>query len=284
MLILDAGYVSGEVFKIAKKLTEAGRYLGIITRGKCTFAGFEERYDDNKKKSGFRYRKSIKLFDLFTTRAKEFITVTLPMYGKDTTVSYLCIDLYWKEFGDKIRFVLVRFSNKDILLMCSDLTWLPVDIIRAYSYRFKIEGCFKNLKQQIGSFCYHFWTSAMPKFSRHSVAVLASLLPRSKTRIVQAFNAIEVFVNLSCIAMGILQILALYSPRAVWSHYSGWLRTIHSDIPSEETVRRTVQHSFFFDFELSKDTLLYKIINPKRRPRHLYLRRAMAIIGSNALS
>ncbi|MDA8333725.1 MAG: hypothetical protein M0Z41_01855, partial [Peptococcaceae bacterium] len=256
MLILDAGYVSGEIFKMAMQFCKSGKYLGIITRGKKTFVGFEERHVNNKKKSGFIFRRSIKLFDLFVTRAKDFTTVTLPMYGKDTTVSYLCVDLYWKEFGEKIRFVLVRFSNKDILLMCSNLTWLPVDIITAYSYRFKIEVSFKNLKHQIGSFCYRFWTSAMPKLKKHYVPSIVSLPTKSKARIVQAFTAMEIFVNLSCIALGLLQIMALAKPAAVWSQYSGWLRTVRSDIPSEETVRRTVQHSFFFEFESFRETLV----------------------------
>ncbi|MDA8337423.1 MAG: hypothetical protein M0Z41_20965 [Peptococcaceae bacterium] len=84
MLIADAGYVSGEIFKMAKAFCENGRYLGIIiTKGKTTFVGYRERLVDNRKKSGFSFRKSVRLFDLLTTRANDFTTVTLPVYGKD---------------------------------------------------------------------------------------------------------------------------------------------------------------------------------------------------------
>jgi len=36
---------------------------------------------------------------------------------------------------------------------------------RLYSYRFGIESCFRELKQQLGGFGYHFWTRAMPKLN-----------------------------------------------------------------------------------------------------------------------
>ncbi len=41
----------------------------------------------------------------------------------------------------------------------------PLSIIRLYSYRFRIECTFRELKQQIGAFCYHFWSKYMPKLS-----------------------------------------------------------------------------------------------------------------------
>jgi hypothetical protein len=39
-------------------------------------------------------------------------------------------------------------------------------------------------------------------------------------------KAIEVFVFLGCVAMGILQMIALRYPTTVWNRFTGWLRTI----------------------------------------------------------
>jgi hypothetical protein len=61
---------------------------------------------------------------------------------------------------------MVKTNGKKMILMCSDLTMDPEKIILAYNYSFKIEVSFKALKQDLGGFFYHFWTTAMPRLSR----------------------------------------------------------------------------------------------------------------------
>ena len=59
--------------------------------------------------------------------------------------------------------------------MCSDLTLSAPDIIRAYSYRFKIEVSFKVLKHLMGAFFYRFWTSAWPRIGKQTESDLAEI-------------------------------------------------------------------------------------------------------------
>ena len=101
-----------------------------------------------------------------------------------------------------------------MILMCSDLCMHPEKIILAYSYRFKIEVSFKMLKQVIGGFCYHFWTTAMPKLSRFKTSDDLSDITekKDKEKIISTMRAIEVFTFLSCMAMGILTTISLQFP------------------------------------------------------------------------
>ena len=69
---------------------------------------------------------------------------------------------------------------------------------------------FRELKQQIGAFCYHFWSKHMPKLSYYQKKEEPSPLERvenekSRRKVLETVRAIEMHMALSCIAMGILQ-------------------------------------------------------------------------------
>ena len=51
------------------------------------------------------------------------------------------------------------------ILASTSLELDPLAVIRLYSYRFRIEYMFRELKQQTGAFCCHFWSKYMPKLS-----------------------------------------------------------------------------------------------------------------------
>ena len=81
----------------------------------------------------------------------------------------------------------------------------------------------------------------------------------------QTTNAIEGFVNFGCIATGLLQIIALTFDQIIWDRYFGWLRTVTSEIPSEEVVRSVIQEEYFHNFRTFKDSAIYQIIMSKSR-------------------
>jgi len=66
-----------------------------------------------------------------------------------------------------LRFVLVKYGNTQGIHVSTSLDLSLEAIIRLYSCRFRIEGCFRGFKQQLGGFCYHFWTRAMPKLNHY---------------------------------------------------------------------------------------------------------------------
>ncbi len=65
-----------------------------------------------------------------------------------------------KVFGNSLLLL-----DRYFLLACTSLEIDPLAIIRLYSCLFQIEHTFRELKQQIGAFCYHFWSKYMPKLS-----------------------------------------------------------------------------------------------------------------------
>lgn len=99
----------------------------------------------------------LKLAELFHTRAGDFQTVKVMIYGKEETVLYLCLDLLWGQgLYRELRFVLVKQGNRHSILVSTGLSLGATEIITLYGYRFKIECTFREMKQVIGAFGYRF--------------------------------------------------------------------------------------------------------------------------------
>jgi len=269
ILVLDAYFAVGPVFVILKELIDSTgeRLAHVVVKAQKNVVA----YEDPPPKTGGRgaprkYGCKLKLMELFKDRRNEFQEATVEIYGKNKTVLFLCLDLIWRPIKEKVRFVLVIDGVELFILMCSDSKLSPQNIIQAYSYRFKIEVSFKVLKHLMGVFFYHFWTRIWPDIGKQNESDLSSLdNPRSEKLIAQAANAIEGFVNFGCIATGILQIISLNFHHTIWNRYRGWLRTITSTIPSEETVRSVIQEEFFYNFHSFNKTAIYRIIISKVR-------------------
>jgi hypothetical protein len=268
IIVLDAYFAVGPVFMILKDAINANkeRLAHIITRAKSNVVG----YQDPPPKTGCqgrprKYGQKLNLMDLFGDMQDQFQETAIDLYGQQKTTCFLCLDLIWKPIKEKVRFILVSDDEEDFILMCSDLSLSAHDIIRAYSYRFKIEVNFKVLKHLMGVFFYHFWTSAWPHIGKRNESDLSTVTARSEKLIAQTTNAIEAFVSFGCIATGILQIVAMNFHQNIWKKYLGWLRTVTSIIPSEETVRSVIQEEYFHNFRVFSNTAIYEIIMSKSR-------------------
>ncbi len=84
-------------------------------------------------------------------------------------IRFLCVDLLWRPLRSLVRFVLVDHPNRGrTMLLCTDLTMVPIEIIRLYGLRFKIELSFKQALRVLGVCAYHFWMGKMVKIARGS--------------------------------------------------------------------------------------------------------------------
>jgi len=236
-LCLDAFFAAGPAFALAAlHLTDAGQpWVHIITKAKSNYVAYP---DKGRKKSN-----KIKLSDMFG-QSGSFLAAPHPIHP-EREILYFYMDLYWSSVTGLIRFVWVIDGKNHFVLMCSDITLSPLDVLRGYGLRAKIEVAFLVLKHIIGGFCYRFWTKfqdALPKNKKEGVLPVLSDRKRAN-KCLETLRAIERFVNLAIIAQGILQYLAVSHTAAVWRIHSAtsWLRTYSSDIPSEETVKRALQ-------------------------------------------
>lgn len=268
--VLDAYFAVGPAFAIARTLlgSKGKRLLHIITRAKNNIVAREEKpqaYGGRGRPC--KYGQRIKLNELFTTRADDFSTVTVSIYGEIKKLEILCLDLVWQAIQERLRFVMVKDDTSTFILICSDLNMSPEEIVELYACRFKIEVTFKMVKHIIGGLYYHFWTTAWRDnvAKALTVADLEHMNDRNKKLICGAMNAIEGFVNIALIATGLLQILALQHAERILHIHHWWMRTYPRDVPSEEMVKTVIQHEFYHNFRKFKHTAIYRIIQNKRK-------------------
>lgn len=240
-LSLDAYFSVGPAFLILKRaVNEKGEQLvHLITRAKDNYVGF---CDQSPK--GYKDKDKIPLIRIFDY-PHLFEQAQVMIKGELKTISYLCIDLLWKPVDSLIRFVCVMDGDGRYILMSSDLNLPALDIIAIYNYRAKIEVMFLMLKHLIGGFCYHFWTKSFPSLKRGQRLDISSLSEEAKQKFIQTLDAVERFVNLSSLAMGLLEYLSLTRSSLIWKLYEGWLRTSTSDHPSEGVVQSVIRSEFF---------------------------------------
>jgi hypothetical protein len=102
---------------------------------------------------------------------------TADVYGeRGVKIRYRVRDLMWRPVGQLVRFVAVVHPTRGkILLMTTDLTLCPLDVIRIYGLRFKIEHMFRQAVRLIGSLPYHFWMMEIGCFQFRYKTVLNRL-------------------------------------------------------------------------------------------------------------
>lgn len=175
----------GPAFAFARTLlsSEGQRLLHIITRAKNNIVAREERpqaYGGRGRPC--KYGKRIKLDELFTTRADDFSTVTGSIYGENKKLEVLCLDLVWQANQEKLRMVLVKEDTSTFILICSDLSISPQEIVELYACRYKIEVTFKMVKHIIGGLYYHFWFKAWQDNVAKALTVTGLELGMTKAR------------------------------------------------------------------------------------------------------
>lgn len=246
--------------------------MHIVTKAKMNAVAYE-RPEPKKPGRGRPPKKGkmLKLAELFRTREADFQTAAVTIYGKEETVSFLCLDLLWGQgLYQELRFVLVRHGDRYSILVSTDLTLEATEIIALYGYRFKIECTFREMKQVIGAFGYRFWSASMPKLNRYrrkgETDPLEQVTNESdRKRIRLTLQAIEGFVMCSVITTGIAQLLALSFSGRTPALFFRYLRTPSKSIVSEATVVAYLRQSLFRLFAQNPHLAQTQIIHSKQK-------------------
>ena len=207
---------------------------------------------------------------LFTDKESCFTRASVYMYGEKQEVTYYCTDLLWgQKLYQELRFVLVQYNGSRSILVSTDLSLSPKRIIELYAYRFSIEELFREFKQQIGGFAYHFWSKAVPKLNRFSrkdeADCLEAVLDASeRKRILSNIKAIEGFVLFASIAMGMLQLIALDGRSSRSSKKIRYLRTVSRKCPSEATVMYYVRKNIYSLLLQHPDSFITRFIRERQ--------------------
>jgi hypothetical protein len=214
----------------------------LISRLRKTCVAFEPIPPTAGKRKRGRprlYGPKIHLFTLFENPDDRWTTAASPVYGeKDVLIRYLCLDLLWRPIRRLARFVLVEHPDRGrIVFLCTDLDLNPIEIIRLYGLRFKIEFSFKQAVRTLGAYGYHFWMLTMDQIgSRSGDQYLHRKTDLYRDAIRRKLAAYHRFIQIALIAQGVLQCIAATAPALVWSSFGSWLCTIRPGIPPSELV------------------------------------------------
>lgn len=241
--VADAYYASR---KTALPLLRLGHHL--VTRVRCNAVGYVPAPVPEHRKRGRPrvYGEKVALKSLFD-QTDAMQTLKSPVYGESgVQLGVWTLELLWRPVGILVRFVAVLHPTRGrLILMTTDLTLQPLDVIRLYGYRFKIEVSFKSALRVVGAFLYHFWMAAMTPITRKARdQYLHRKSAAYRDAVRRKLAAYHRFIQLGLIAQGIMLALATTVPDLVWAAFGSWFRTIRPGIvPSEAAVAIALRNS-----------------------------------------
>ena len=272
ILLLDRYFLSIPTLRRLAELNEAAgsTLLSVVTKAKKNIRAYEKPVVSSVVRRGRPRKKGapVNLSTLFETAS--FTRTEAVMYGETDTVEYYMRDLLWGTgLYQELRFVLVKYDGMQSILVSTDLSLDPVTIIELYAHRFKIESMFREFKQQLGGFGYHFWTKSIGKLNHFRKTGEPDELSkvtsaRDRENVLKTIDATERFVMIGCIAMGLIQMLILREPEPERIRAIRYTRTATFGKVSEATLIYYLQRTLLLDLATRPTSMLNRYIQQAR--------------------
>jgi hypothetical protein len=244
VLVADAAYCTGRAIC---NLADQGQVF--VSRVRNNAVACEPALAPAQSRPGRprKYGNKVRLSDEFE-KDDGFVSIKRSVYGdEDITIRIKVRDLLWRPAGRVVRFVWISNPLRgNIVLMSTDICMTAEEALDIYASRFKIETALGPAKNLIGTFSYRFWMQSMtPTSKKNKGQCLHRETEEYRINYRRKLHAYALFVQLGCIAQGILQHLALHQPSSVWKGFRGWLRTMRPDqTPSELVTAAALRASF----------------------------------------
>jgi hypothetical protein len=215
-VVADAGFANSTFIN---SMMDEG--IGLVTRWRKDGVGWDDPIPQafaGKRKRGRprKYGTQHKLSNLLNTFNPEIVLVHV--YGQLSQVAVVTRDMWLRDIKQKVRVVVVQTNGEPVILVSTDLTLSPEEIIEIYSSRFSIEIAIRELKQHFGFGDYQCTT------------------PISIIR----------FVNLSCVSLCLWTLMLLPQTATSWLSYRPLHESELSFTRGKRGLRRFVLERIIF--------------------------------------
>ena len=225
-LIGDAYYYSGPFMKELLK-----KSIFLVTRVRSNAVAFKRPIKRRKGRGRpKKYGEKVKLKNLF--RGPGWKSCSVDLYGYEVEAFVKEVVLISKNFENEVKYVLVKMGSSRVILASNDLELSGEEIIELYGKRFKIEVSFKAMIHQMGGYTYRFWSKNVEKTRKSGV----------EKRDSRKEHAYHLHIQLSIIAHGLVNYLAVAHESLVWSNVKVFIRTLRPGVvPSEWIVQMAMR-------------------------------------------
>jgi hypothetical protein len=278
MLCNEGCYIIADAYYMAdtfiREVLESGAH--VITRARSNAVAYLLPDRPLKKKRGrpSMYGSKLYLRDLASEECG-YIEAISPVYGEaGVVIQYKAFVMMAKSLGRAVKYVVVKHPVRGtIFLVTTDLDMEPLDVVKAYGLRFKIEVSFKSAVRSVGTFAYHFWSEIFSRDSAMKGDVdMSKYTPKEQIAVHNKIKSYHLHIMVGHIAQGIAQVLAVEMPEVISKLDSEYRRTI-CEMPSEATVMQVFR----------KNVRIFDGIGDKTKTIKKAMRNFMAESGVNQL-
>jgi len=279
MLLNKNCYVVADAYYMAesfiRNVLESGAH--VITRARSNAVAYLLPELTVKKKRGrpSKYGAKVYLRDLASEDCG-YVDADSPVYGEaGIVIQYKEFVLMAKSLARAVKYVIVKHPVRGtIFLVATDLGMEPLDVVKVYGLRFKIEVSFKSAVRSVGTFAYHFWSEVFKRDSAMKGDMdMSAFTQKEQKAIHKKLKSYHLHMMVGHIAQGIAQVLAVEMPEVISRLDSEYRRTV-CEMPSEATVMQVFR----------KNVRIFDGIGDRTKTIKKAIRDFMAEIQSNQQS